>query len=737
MIELVKEGSLRCTILLNNTEISLHWKKGFQLLKQYISALDEALSIQDIEIISRLPEKFGENTPRVLYKISEHSYFNDRFVNLFVKVGEKFLEEGTHFTKSAFCKFLSPYSKETNYLGVLLRDSSPFNDGMNQFNNVVKSVLTNALNKRSSKKIYKIYKTIKFEQFFKLATCELSKEFKAYLNHCMDLLAHEGRTVSFHALLITAIQVRIEFPWLNLQQQEFIINIIKAWRDANEKNNQQLSMEIGANNWTIPYIDVQTTRVINIDFSNLYKMKREVQHYLLYWYENGESPKALSRRYHTLCRVTNAIKTIGVKYTSFLDITYVESLQILDCLQLMKATNGRRKYNVSSISDAFSELRILFDWLKEKSNRSSLRNPFRRITFSNVDGFTKNSVYIPDEVVKQISAVIHDCPVHVQRTWLIMMHTGMRAGDVLKLKSDCLTFNEKEKLHYINFIPSKTFKQRRKSGLEDYHSVPLLSQEVVDIIQLQIMETELLRVTGKTPFIFVKLANSRRHDKDMSITGHQGTTIANSINRCIKRHSIKDVNGHYWHYTNHQCRKTLAVKLLTSGSSIADVGEILGHQNENTTRQYYQDVDALKIAELDRELFEKLFDDIDEEIRKAYTTTEFEQLKKEILTGSRETPEGHGSCLKHVSFGPCQKRSCVGCSLLLTGPQKLPMWRKLYVEQKAYLEAMIQIMKKQGIHNYEVYRDYQAENHLLSLYADTINKIESFIKERMPKYDEK
>jgi hypothetical protein len=166
------------------------------------------------------------------------------------------------------------------------------------------------------------------------------------------------------------------------------------------------------------------------------------------------------------------------------------------------------------------------------------------------------------------------------------------------------------------------------------------------------------------------------------------------------------------------------------------VGEILGHLVEKTTSQYYQDIDTMKIAELDKQLFEQLFDTMDEDARNAFTPFEFEQLKKEIMKGSRETPEGHGSCVKHVSFGPCKKSSCVGCSLLLTGPQKLPMWRKLHLEQQSYINNMVNTMKRQGIEDYENYRDYQAEQHLLALYEDTITKIEKFIQERLPDYEE-
>lgn len=290
-------------------------------------------------------------------------------------------------------------------------------------------------------------------------------------------------------------------------------------------------------------------------------------------------------------------------------------------------------------------------------------------------------------------------------------------------------------MYYLKYLANKTLKQRRRSGLDDYRSVPILNNQIVDIIKKQIKETEKLRLIGKTRYIFVKFAKGgHRLTNQQTINRHLGTTVSMIINNCIKRNEVKGNQGNLWHYSNHQCRKTLAVNLLSEGSSISEVGEILGHMEEKTTRQYYQDVDAMKIAKLDQQLFDQLFETINNETRNAYTPLELEQLKIEIMTGSRETPEGHGSCLKHVSFGPCKKRSCVGCSLLLTGPQKLPMWRKLHTEQQTYVDNMIKLMEKQGVKDYGNYRDFQAESHLLAVYEDTIAKIENFIEKRIPLY---
>jgi len=422
-------------------------------------------------------------------------------------------------------------------------------------------------------------------------------------------------------------------------------------------------------------------------------------------------------------------------FSSLLELSYIDVLRVFDSLQQAKGKNNRRKYTVKTIQATISEARLFFDWLKVEKNQEPLINPFRRLKFHNVQSFVGNTNYIPAEVVEQLLAVIDQCPVYVQRMWIIMMNTGMRISEALSLKENCLSYNEEENTYYLRFIATKTLKSRRRIGLNDYHSVPIISEEIIKVIREQINETKSLRESSNTQYIFIKMANSKEiTNKTPIIRRHKALSISGIINRCIKRNQIKDRNGELWHYTHHQCRKTLAVKLLSQGSPLNDVGEILGHTVEKTTRQYYQDIDDMKIAELDKQLFQKLFDTIDIETKNTYTSFEFDQLKREVAAGSRETPEGHGSCIKHVSFGPCKKSSCVGCSLLLTGPQKLPMWQKLHQEQQLYMEDMTKNMKRQGINDYENYRDYQAEQHLLTLYKDTISKIEKFVEERIPNY---
>ncbi|SFL55712.1 tyrosine-type recombinase/integrase [Salibacterium qingdaonense] len=732
-IKLIEQNSSTNYIIsVNNTVLAINnWKEGYKQLSQLIEDFEESLLYKDTAAIHKLADDYNLNTPFILFLLSETAY-RPLFLDYFNHCGQSFMISGKYFTKQRFCNFIHRRNNKT----YVRKFKKLFDEAENHlYKKVLLPNLTRAFNKNSCDEVHKIYKTLSLSRFLHLAMSKLDKPFTAYLHFCAGELFQGGKRVSYSSLCRKSFSTTISYRLLDDSQRKVFMNVLHYWESKYKSEKEQFNMKLGQFQWILFQRDVQLQRTVSLDFNNInHHIKLEIQQYLHDWYKKGEAPKTISRRFYHIRRIANGLELILPECKSFLEVNYVDVLRLIDVLQEMKTKSGTKKYSLKSIQASISESRLLFDWLKSKRDEETLKNPFRRFRFHNINRFVKNAQYIPEAVTEQLTSVIHECSPSVQRIWLIMMNTGMRASEVLHLKEDCLTYNNKENIYYLHFLTHKTLKHRRRLGLEDHHKIPVLSNEMVDIIKHQIKETEYLRDAGKTPYIFVTFSK-KGHTHDKQVTLPLGTTISSSINSCIRRHQITDNSGELWHYSNHQCRKTLAVKLLNEGSNLSDVGEILGHMVEKTTRQYYQDVDALKIAELDQQLFEQLFDTVDKDIRESYTPQEIDQLKKEIMLGSRETPEGHGSCLKHVSFGPCKKRSCVGCSLLLTGPQKLPMWRKLHEEQQIYINSMVEQMKKQGIENYESYRDYQSEYHLLSLYHDTITKLEKFMKERIPKHE--
>ncbi|WP_261305930.1 tyrosine-type recombinase/integrase [Paenibacillus andongensis] len=693
-------------------------------LASFFSDIEDILNNQDAELLRNF---LSESTIKFskTYPIFEQKYPH-LFERIFQVCSVMFLNDGTLLSFPSILSYLSGSKSYTSsyrpYRAFMMRT-------MECVNPIIITTLGTAFNDFDIDSVKKIFISLGASKFIELVSHELRSSFNNYINACCKQIFDANQEVSWRKISRTAI---VGYQ-LDIKYSNVLINlcngVIEHWRSRQEESNNMTQMVVGSSMWNLPYKEIQQTRTVTLDFSDIPEYFRvEIQEYLVSWVEKGENPLQLVRRFHHLKPIVATIRVTTPEIVNFLDLSYVEVRGMFEHLQQQRKDNGSKKYALKSIQGHISEARLLFDWIRSKNN-DTLKNPFRRFKFHNINSFVKNAEYIPEELIEHISIAIQDCSLQVQRIWLIMMNSGLRVSDVLNLDENCLFYNKDEGAWYLKGITKKTFNSRRKIGLEDYHSVPI-SEEIVKTINEQNLETQHLREIGKTKYIFIKLAKRKMLDLEIVVTRHTSANISNAINNALRRHQVKDNDGNLWVYGNHQCRKTLAVNLLTAGSTTSEVGEILGHSEEKTTRQYYQDVDALKIAQLDHQLFEMLFETIDIEIKQAYNPIEFESLKKEILTGARQTPEGHGSCLKHVSFGPCKKKSCVGCSLLLTGPQKLPMWKKLRDEQINYIGSMANTMIAQGIADFESFRDFQSENHLLSLYEDTISKIEKFILER-------
>lgn len=709
-------------------QIPLHKEADLKLI---VDELEMHLVSEDLESILNLFVGCDPELKILLTGVLKANYTSD-LVNLVVNLVLTELHNQKKVTDRQFLKHIGRI--DAIIPGLVMSIVSFKEDCKNHYYEVLTPRLNNLLVNNGKDEMHGYYKSLAIDDFFYICTKLIPDAFKLYLGSCAQELISSNKEVSWNSLWTTA----IPFLYTNKnfkpssEYYSFFMDEVTRLRKCQRDVVQNKKVNMSSDLWVIPYRDVEAIRTLTLDFSDLEPpIKNEVKSYLSSWMEKGEIPKAISRRFHGIMRLVIHLQSVVSSDISFLDMTYVDVLSVLDSLQLARKENGQMKYGLKTIQGTISEARIMFDWLKTVTKQEDLLNPFRRLKLHNTSSFIHGAEYIPEEVVEKISSFLHECPPHIQRAWIIMMNTGMRISEVLHLDESCLEYNAKESTYYIRFIPHKTLRQRRKKGLGDFHYIPLVHDDVVSALKAQLSLTEELRNKGKTAYIFIRESGSNRLSGETTGIGrHLGPSISQSINKCIRRHNICDHDGHLWRFSNHQCRKTLAVKLLDGGASISQVGEILGHLEEKTTRQYYEDVDARKLALLDKELFDELFDNIEDEVRKSYSPQDIEQIKREILLGSRETPEGHGHCIKHVSFGPCRKHRCVGCNLLLTGPQKLNMWRTLYQQQQGYIEELRKQIIADGHAGYASFRDYQAEVNLLELYKNTINRIEEFMEGR-------
>ncbi|MEC3543393.1 site-specific integrase, partial [Bacillus thuringiensis] len=384
--------------------------------------------------------------------------------------------------------------------------------------------------------------------------------------------------------------------------------------------------------------------------------------------------------------------------------------------QQLKKENGDKTYALGTIRQMFTTWKMFFDWLIDREFYNITNNPFRKITFHNVANHSKSTEHIPENVIEFLKEKMHELPPYTQNIWTILINTGMRISEAMGLKEDCLEFNSEYESYILEYTPSKD------TSNKDKHRIPI-PNAVVQAINNQKQLSRKIRLESKSSLLFIKKNTTGGH---YGITSLRTQTISDQINNLLKKYNITKLDGEIFKYRQHMCRKTKIMEMLEQGFNIREIADYINHSDEDTTQKYYSEMNLEKIAQLDALMFEKIFEQtLDREIQQQYNLQEKEALFKEIKLGTRETPEGHGHCVKHVSFGPCHKKKCVGCRLLITGPQKLPMWYKLYNEQKEYIKQLESEFQNNKIENFKEHRSYQSEINLLNLYWDTIKKVES------------
>jgi integrase len=475
--------------------------------------------------------------------------------------------------------------------------------------------------------------------------------------------------------------------------------------------------------WITINWDVEAFHRVQLEFGDI--KNSDIKYYIKEYIHSliNNTRENYKKIQHRLSNIKTLLKELLNIYHiySLIEINYFHVIHLVDHFQTMKKDDGSNKYKLSSIRMIFTEMRLLYDWFLNEKGVGELANPFRRYQFKNSDSFVENAEYIPENVIEQLQDKLVEAPEYIQNAWVIMMNTGMRISDALDLEEGCIEYNAELKTHILKYVPRKQDNIRADKGMDKYHRIPV-GKHVINCVNRQKTLTQEYRDISDTKKIFIYL-------NGYGITTNNPQYMSDEINRIIRKYNIKDPAGEIFYYKHHQCRKTLVVDLLSKGLSIGEVAEYIGHLEEKSTERAYRDIDKKKVAELDSALFEKLFDfQLDNDTKEQFSIEEKKSLMKEIKLGVRETPEGHGHCAKHVSFGPCRKKKCVGCRLLITGPQKLPMWKNLYEGQKVYLEELKDNYIAEGVTDYESHIMYQEQVNLLYIYKNTIEQVEKFAK---------
>ncbi|MGU8433754.1 tyrosine-type recombinase/integrase [Clostridium perfringens] len=318
--------------------------------------------------------------------------------------------------------------------------------------------------------------------------------------------------------------------------------------------------------------------------------------------------------------------------------------------------------------------------------------------------------FIPDGVLEQINkALVNEENPYVRYGIIILQSTGMRIGDMFKLTTDSV------KPHLISGYTLTWYDHKNR---KERQPMPIPNECAIAVEKL-IEYTKELREKADDrikDYLFIsdiKKANAisnRIGEIDIISQG----TYKWWFNTFIKNNNIRDNNGKYYNLTSHQFRRTLATDMLSKGTNLKVIQEVLGHSSPMTTKQNYADVKDKERAEVFKNI------GIIGNINKVDETVI--ENKNDLIWFKENKDKGarmeDGYCTKPCSDGKIcdrllKRQKCYTCGRYITTPEYLQAHKNHLAELEKQLEG-------------NIYGNHYAEHFLptIEILREIVNRLE-------------
>lgn len=288
--------------------------------------------------------------------------------------------------------------------------------------------------------------------------------------------------------------------------------------------------------------------------------------------------------------------------------------------------------------------------------------------------------FIPDDVVAQINEALkkEENP-YLKYGIIILQSTGMRIGDLLKLRIDCI------KPHLIS---GYTIEWTQHKGRKNKAPMPVRSECVAAIEKLVEITSELRNEADekdKDTLMIWRVPVGKGAGKVMPISQRTFGTVW--FDKFIKDNNIKDANGDYYNLTSHQFRRTLGTDMLSKGTNINVIQQVLGHSDPSVTKRFYADVKDKERAEVFKSV--GVIGNINQIQSSAFdNVSEFEWFK---ANKNKSACMCDGYCTKPVVDGKIcdrliKRQKCYTCSRYITTPEYLEAHKQHLANLEKQLE---------------------------------------------------
>lgn len=342
--------------------------------------------------------------------------------------------------------------------------------------------------------------------------------------------------------------------------------------------------------WRLPDTDVNSqyyNRVFRFDFTYISSedMKEFVKAYI--W-----------RNYRTRNRVVKKLYDAHICFRHFNQFAVAHDIILfrdLDCstvagfhsyLHLKLSEKTKKPLSYKYQKECLDTLKSMIHWgqihlpdqvpRKEIFLGSEYRGTNRRL---HID-------FIPDETLVQINHALEKETNDLIRCGItILASTGMRLGDMLALKTGCVTS------HPINGYMMEWYDHKNRKARRPI-PINIDCKKAIKELEKQTLGLRILARPEIKDVLFLHQPDC--HAAVMIVTQ---MSFGNWLRAFIKKHDIRGTDGELYPLTAHKFRRTLATDMLSNGIDIKVIQEVLGHTSPSTTKNYYADMKDYKVAE--------------------------------------------------------------------------------------------------------------------------------------------
>jgi len=324
-------------------------------------------------------------------------------------------------------------------------------------------------------------------------------------------------------------------------------------------------------------------KTFHFDFSYIHssEMKSIIKNYVWQNWKTGN--KTLIKLHEDTLKFQHFVKFAEQhRIYNFTELSSTTIDLFLSYLHTLISSSTQKALSYHSQKKIYDSLKAIFAWC-------SIHCPD---AIPSVEVFTGNEFsgvvrhmkveFIPDETMAQINMALREEEnPYLKYGAIILKYTGMRVGDLLKLRTDCI------KPHLISGYTISWYEHKNR---RERPPIPVRS-ECAHAVQKLIEITEPLReeVGNSIKDLLFIYRCPNGHLKGQVIVPSQ-KTLRIWLKDFTKKHNILDTNGEPYNLTPHQFRRTLGTDMLSKGVDVNVIQQFFGHSSPAVTKRFYADV---------------------------------------------------------------------------------------------------------------------------------------------------